>query len=97
MRLPMMPGEHIIKRGSWLYGGSVRSAVVITRGSVFYGTGDHEDPPDVRDDREVETYSLWVESPPGSGEFPAGGGQFLALDEAVEHASKLLASPPRWE
>lgn len=93
----MIPGDQIIKRGSWLYDGAIPSAIVITRGNVFLGSGDHEDPPEVRDDREAETFRLWFESPPGSGEYPACGGQFLSVEDAVEHASKLLASPPRWE
>ncbi len=93
----MIPGEQIVKRGSWLYDGLVRSAIAITRGDVFRGSGDHEDPPEVRDDREVETYSLWFESPPGSGKFPACGGQFLTVVDAMAYASKLLAWPPQWQ
>ena len=43
----MFDGEEIVKRGSWMYGGVAPSAIVITRGSIFYGSGDYEDPPDV--------------------------------------------------
>jgi hypothetical protein len=93
----MFPGDEIIKRGMWLYDGSVPVAVVIARGDVFVGSGDHEDPPDVRDDRHVETFRVWFEVPPGSGEFPSGGGQFLSLREAVEAAEGLVPSDVRWE
>jgi hypothetical protein len=97
MRLQMLPGQTIVKRGSWLYDGSVRSAVAIVRGHVFYGSGDDEDPPETRDDRQVEAFQLWFETPPGSGDFRAGSQQFLSLREAMDAAVRLLPSPPWWE
>ena len=64
IRLQMFPGQTIVKRGSWLYDGSVPSALVIVRGDVFYGTGDYEDPPEICDDRDVEAFQVWFETPP---------------------------------
>jgi hypothetical protein len=93
----MLPGDEVIKRGTWLYGDSVPSAVGITQGETFFGSGDHEDSREVREDRNVPTFRVWFESPPGSGQFPACTGQFLTLDEAIEHASTLLSSSPSWE
>ena len=90
----MLHGEQIIKRGEWMYDGSVPAAVVITRGAVFFGSGDYEDPPD---DRDIQTFRVWFESPPGSGAFPAGGGQFFSIEDAVNATSKLLPAPVRWE
>jgi hypothetical protein len=93
----MFPDDPIIKRGQWMYGGSAPLVVVITRGKAFLGSGDPEDSLADRDDREVETFRLWFESPPGSNAFPACSGQFFSIEEAMEAAAKLLPSPPRWE
>lgn len=93
----MFDGEQIVKRGSWLYDGVVPAAVVITRGNMFFGSGDEEDPPALREDREVQTFRIWFESPPGSDNFPAGGGQYLSIDDAMEGVSKLLPNVPQWE
>ena len=93
----MIHGDEIIKRGTWLYDGSVRTVVVIARGDVFLGSGDEEDPPELRDDRAMTTFRIWVESPPASGEFPTCAGQYVSLQQAMDATSKLLTPPPRWE
>ena len=40
----------IICEGTWLYAGSTPAGVRIRVTSIRYGTGDYEDPPDLRDD-----------------------------------------------
>lgn len=93
----MFPGEAIIKRGSWLCGGSVRARLVLVRADVFAGSGDEEDPPEIRDTREVEAFRIWFESPPGSGDFRAGTHQYLSVREAMDDLARLLPSPPEWD
>lgn len=93
----MFPGETIIKRGWWLYDGSVRAKLVLVRADVFAGSGDEEDPPDIRDTRDVEAFRFWFESPPGSDDFRAGTRQYLSLQEAMDDLAKLLPSPAQWE
>ena len=55
----------IVRTGSWLYAGTVKSAVQIERREVHYGTGDYENPAGIREDREEPCYAVWYESPPG--------------------------------
>ena len=97
MRPEMVPDQNIVKRGSWLYAGSVPAALVIVRAEVFYGSGDYDDPPEIREDRDVDAFQVWFETPPGSGEFRAGSQQFLSLREAMDAMDRLLPAPPRWD
>jgi hypothetical protein len=87
----------IVKRGTWLYDGHVPSEIRITRGGIMYGTGEPTDPPDIREDREVVSFNVWYESPPGSGEFPSGGGQYELLAEAMAAVERMLPGPVTWE
>jgi hypothetical protein len=40
-----------VKQGTFLYDGTVSCDVRIVRTDVRYGSGDHEDPPEVREDQ----------------------------------------------
>ena len=87
-----------VKRGWWLYAGSVKCAVLILRRDVFPGTGGAEDPPEVADDRDVTCYELRYEipnaiCPPGF----AGGGYYLTVDQAAAEAATVLGVTLRWE
>ena len=100
-RLVMEPGtaipdDDVVKQGSWLYGDTVRRAVRIVRQEVWYGTGDHEDPPDVREDREVECFAVLFETALGAEPSYVGGGQFESVDAAVRHVEEVLALPVAW-
>ena len=92
----MNPHENIIMRGTWLYAASVPIEIRITRSEMFYGTGDYEDPAEIRDDQAAETFSIWFESPAQPGTFNAGGGQCSSLADAVAATEKLLGTEVRW-
>lgn len=93
----MLPGETIIKRGSWLYDGSVWSRLILVRADAFVGSGDEADAPEICNERKVKTFRVWFESPPGSGDFPTASRQYLSEQEAMEDLNKVLPSPPQWE
>lgn len=85
-----------IKRGTWLYAGSVPCEVRIVRHHTLYGSGDYEDSPVIADDQEVECFYLLFHTPAGQPEW-VGGGAALSLDEAVSIAeAKLDASLVWW-
>ena len=75
--------DNIIRRGICLYSGIKEYEVKIQKEYILHGTGDHEDPPEVRDDRDVECYYVYYEDLIRKGSFNVGGGGFLSLDEAV--------------
>ena len=85
-----------IKRGTWLYAGSVPCEVRIVRHHTLYSSGDYEDPPEIADDQVVECFYLLFHTPAGQPEW-VGGGAALSLDEAISIAeAKLDASLVWW-
>jgi hypothetical protein len=87
----------VVLTGTWLYDGTVEQHVAIQKMPIIYGSHDHEDPPEVRDDREVENYFVWFDLAGGPGDFRAGGGWELTLDEAKARAERLVGQKIRWE
>jgi hypothetical protein len=96
--LDMNPLEEalVVRRGWWLYDGMVRLEVRVVRQSVFYGTGDYEDPPEISEDREMECFSVWSETT--TRELPrfAGMGQFETIESAVRHAESVIRGGVVW-
>jgi hypothetical protein len=93
----MHPSElPIVKRGYWMYAGTQRAEIRIVAGTLLYGSGDDEDPPEIANDEQVACYYVAYESPPGSGCFPAGGGRFRSIDEAVATVERTIAGPITW-
>jgi hypothetical protein len=88
----------VVARGSWLYDGTVRRSVLIIRGDVHYGSGDYEDPPEVAEDREVETFYVSYPDPdrPADPPWPNGGG-FPSLAEAKAHVQHILRQNIEWD
>ena len=78
-----MRNATIVKRGKCLYDGSLEYEVRILKWHIFYGTGDYEDPYEIREDRNIDCYYVYYEDLIRAGEFNAGGGVFLSVDEAV--------------
>jgi hypothetical protein len=78
----------IVARGTWLYDGSVPIEVRIVRSEIAYGSGDQEDPPEIAEDRHVACYYLLYESTIEPGRFPAGGGGYFTVAEAMAAAAR---------
>ena len=72
-----------IKRGKCVYGNATEYGVKIIKWHILYGTGDYEDPVEIRDDQNVECYYVFYEDLINKGNFNAGGSAFLSLEEAV--------------
>lgn len=83
-------GDEIIRSGVGLYDGTVRTEVRIVRQQITYGSGDHEDPSEVREDRAVPCFTIQWGSPGERGMFPAASGQYATLNEAVREAEALM-------
>jgi hypothetical protein len=90
------PSGSVLKRGQWLYGGSVKCAVRISRRDSWPGTGDYEDPADVAADRAVECYEVEFHTPVGEPAW-VGGGLYPSVKEAEDSAHKLLGESLQWE
>jgi hypothetical protein len=84
-----------VAEGTWLYSGSVSTAVRILESDVAFGTGDYEDEPaDAEDKPGLCFYVEWERAGGGS----SGGsvtGPFATIDEAKKHVQQT-ATGVRW-
>jgi len=76
--------NRIVAKGEWKYGGITPCLIVVQQEDTWPGSGDFEDPPEITEDRKVACFSVWYENPSSKGNFNAGGGYFLSLEEAIE-------------
>lgn len=91
----MNPNESYVKEGTFLYDGQVECRVKIVLSPVHYGTGDYEDPPEVRNDIDRDTYYVWYESTTERERFNSSGGghpSLAAAMQAVESAPGIGGS-----
>lgn len=91
----MMRTSAVVREGSWLYDGTVPTRVRICRSPTWFGSGDHEDPPEEREDRDAECFYVEWE-PAGSGTGGAGSGPFGTLLDAEEHVARASGNSVVW-
>lgn len=91
--------ENIVKEGTFLYDDCVECDICIVYCAVRYGSGDYEDPPEIENDVDVNTYYLWFGSTTERGRYNAGGGGYSSLAEAMENAESRpgFGSSVRWK
>jgi len=92
----MDDNSQVVKEGVAVYDGTVQYGIKIVLSSVWPGSGDYEDPPDIRDDREVECYYAWHESPAEPRRFSSGAGPSATLLEAIEMVERATNGTVRW-
>jgi hypothetical protein len=78
--------DTVVKEGTFLYDDTVVCDLRIVHSLVRFGTGDYEDPPEIRDDAEHDTFYVEYGSTTERGVFNAGGGGHPTLFAAVGHA-----------
>lgn len=93
----MDENKEIIKKGTFLYAGSVVTDIQIVKTNVRYGTGDHEDEPEYRDDIEGEFYNIEFGSTTERGKFVSGSLSHKSLNDAVLEAEKATNHTVTWD
>ena len=78
-----------IKEGTWLYGGTSPVLVRIEQTNVKPGSGDYEDPDDVREDRNGDFFRI-VYSAAGESWMQNERGYFETLSEALREAERAF-------
>jgi hypothetical protein len=86
----------IVLEGTWLYAGETSCRIVIVRRGEWYGSGDYEDPPEIADDRVVETFEILYTPAGDPSRLSKGGGQYRTLREAREAAEAACGPTVRW-
>ena len=87
----MFEGAEVVRQGIFLYDGAVACDVRIVKHNRRYGSGEHEDPPEVRGDVEGEVFYVQFGSTSERGKYVAGSGAFSSVEEAVGHAERSLS------
>lgn len=77
-----MSSREILASGTSLYDGKVPCRIVLVREDCIPGSGDYEDPPEIREDREVACVAVWHEAAGTPGVFNCCRGYYLTLEEA---------------
>jgi len=78
-----MSNADSMKQGICIYNKAKEYKVKIIRWDVLYGTGDFEDPEEIRDDKFTECYYVLYEDLTREGVFNVRDGGYLSLEEAV--------------
>jgi hypothetical protein len=91
--------ETIVKEGTFLYDGEIECDVRIVHSPIRYGSGDYEDPPEIENDLQRDTFYIQYGSTTERGIFNAGGGGYPSLTEAVAGAESApgIGSTIRWK
>jgi hypothetical protein len=76
------PPDSLVKRGAFLYDGSVRCTVEIWKTDFRPGSGDCEDPENLREDAYGTFFEIRYASP-GHDRMTAGGGWCDSLQAAI--------------
>jgi hypothetical protein len=87
----------VVLEGVWLYGGTTECRIAIIRRDVRYGSADYEDPPEVAQDLEAETFEVLYTAAGDPDRFAAGGGQFQSLETAREAVESACGASVRWQ
>ena len=66
---PSISNEDVVLRGAFLYAGTVECDIKVVRSPVRFGSGDHEDSTEEREDSKHETFYVWYGSATERGVF----------------------------
>ena len=77
--------------GTFIYDGTVECDVRIVRSDIRFGTGDHDDPPEIQDDVAIETFYAEYGSTTQKGVFNSMSCGYPSLAEAIAATEAALA------
>lgn len=88
--------EKLVAVGKWLYDDTIECVVQIVQRNIAYGSGDYEDPVEIREDREGVFYYLKFFNPANPGRHSSEAGAFDSIELAKIDA-KRTCSGIVWE
>ena len=86
----------IVREGTWLYGESTAVGVRIRVSTIRYGTGDDEDPPDVRDDKPIAGFSIEWQRAGGGGWNGGFSTEYETLESALGAVATATKGTVQW-
>jgi len=88
------PGEIVVMKGTFLYDGTVECDIRIVFSPICYGSGDYEDPEELREDQQVDNYYIQYGSTTNRDTFGGRVGCYPSLEEATAEAVEGSAIGP---
>ncbi|MFA4887751.1 MAG: hypothetical protein WC595_06070 [Candidatus Nanoarchaeia archaeon] len=82
--------KKIVKQGTFLYDDVKSVNIQIIETNFKPGSGDYEDPEEIQKDKWGKFYEILYGSTINNNEYPAGGGYFDSLENAIKHADKSV-------
>ena len=82
--------EVLVMSGTWIYADEIENEVHIIESNFKAGSGDYEDPTEIRDDEIGRFYGVRIGSLSTSQ--VKHGGDYLTIDEAKTYASTVCPS-----
>jgi hypothetical protein len=91
--------EQVVMQGSFRYAEGVECEIRIVRTNTRFGSGDYQDPPEISEDKEIDSYYVQYGSTTERGVFNAGSEAFSTLEEAAAGAVQQLGAQRaiRWQ
>lgn len=89
----------IVQEGAWLYDGQVPTGVRVVHCNVRYGTGDWQDPPEIRNDVSGAGFDVQWASPTSPSTYSAhASAVFPTLADAIAYAegTAWVAGTLKW-
>jgi hypothetical protein len=85
-----------IREGTWLYDNKVPSKIIIEYRDISYGSGDYEDPEDIREDISGDFFYVIYYSPTELNRKLSEAGPFNSISEAESHCVKSTNGTITW-
>lgn len=82
--------------GSWSYGGTITAKVVIRSSTITFGSGDQDDPEEIREDQEHPCYYVHWYHPSDPSHEVSGSGPFDHLHEAISSVRSATNNSVVW-
>jgi hypothetical protein len=81
--MELREGETVVRAGTYLYDGTVLGDLRIVRTNVRFGSGDHLDEPEVREDQPGTWFDVQNTLAGERGQFKSGILGFGTIEEAL--------------
>jgi hypothetical protein len=93
----MTEHQECVRTGTWLYDETVPCTVRICQRTLRPGSGDADDPAEIREDQLGRWFEIEYFSPTEPARVLAGGGYFADLEAAVAAVNVATHGTVRWE
>jgi hypothetical protein len=93
----MTEQQECVRLGTWLYDHIVPCTVKIWRRTMRPGSGDAEDPAEIREDQAGNWFEIEYLPPTEAGRVLEGGGCFADLGAAVAAVGAATHGTVRWQ